>query len=467
MVAFAAFMALTLLYSLGAGSGDSDQLFFGFAATLFAGVMLMLLGHGKRAFSLDRRQGFLMTALAWIVLPGFGALPLVAHGLSFPDAYFESVSAMTTTGSTVMAGLDQTPHGILLWRSMMAWFGGVGIIVLGIIILPFLRVAGMQLFHTESSDTSEKIVGKTFHLALWIVGVYVVLTFLSTVAFRVFGMTWFDAFIHATGSLATGGMSSHDASFGFFDSRAILIVGIVSMIAGGMPFVAFIRAAKGTPLALIRDIQVRAFVGFLAIASLILAIDRTLRQATPFDESLIHAAFNVTSVVTTTGFASTDYQLWGPFAIGAFFMLTFVGGCSGSTAGGIKIYRFQILVRLMLAHLKRVISPNRVQVVLYSERKVEDEVAFAILAFLTVMLVCNVISTLALTALGLDFVTAISASATSWANVGPGLGPIIGPAGNFQPLPNAAMWILSAMMILGRLEFFTILVLLTPSFWRH
>jgi trk system potassium uptake protein TrkH len=466
LIAFAAFMLAPLLVASAFLTGSGADFILSALATAFCGLALIALSPTKGAFELTRKQGFLITALAWTILPAFGALPLLGYGLSVTDGYFEAVSAMTTTGSTVMAGLDETEATILLWRSLMQALGGVGVVVLGIIMMPFLRVGGMQLFHTESSDTSEKIVAKAFDLSLWIFGVYLFLIALCAAAYRILGMDWFDAINHAMTTIATSGFSTHDASFGYFGSPAILWTGVVFMIAGALPFVAFIRAARGKVRAMLTDIQLRGFLSFLLIAILLVAITRSVRSDAPFGEALTAAAFNVVSIVTTTGFSSEDYQLWGPFAVGAFFILTFVGGCSGSTAGGVKIYRFQILARLAVAHLSRIVSPNRVSPVLYHERKVEDDVAFAILAFLVVMLVSLIVSTFLLAWFGCDLVTALSASAQAVANVGPGLGDIIGPAGSFSTLPEAAKWVLSFMMILGRLEFFTVLVLLTPAYWR-
>lgn len=471
LIAFAAFMLMPLLVATDLLRQPGAAFILSALATAFAGLTLMALSPQRGNFELTRRQGFLVTALSWTVLPAFGALPLVVGaGLSMTDAYFEAVSAMTTTGATVMTGLDGTAPSILLWRSLMQALGGVGVIVLSIIMMPFLRVGGMQLFHTESSDTSDKIVAKAFDMSVWFLGIYVFLVFVCAAFYKIFGMTWFDALNHAMTSVATGGMSTHDASFGYFSETAgfssMLWTGVVFMLAGALPFVAYIRLAKGNWRGFLGDIQMRAFLAFLLIATLLVALTRTFRADVPITESIMHAAFNVVSIVTTTGYASEDYQLWGPFAVGVFFILTFVGGCSGSTAGGVKIYRFQILARLAGAHLSRIVSPNRVHVVLYHDRRVEDDVAFAILAFFGVMLFSLIVSTFLLAWIGVDLVTALTGSAQALANVGPGLGDIIGPAGNFQPLPDAAKWVLSSMMIMGRLEFFTIFVLLTPAFWR-
>jgi trk system potassium uptake protein TrkH len=466
LIAFSVFMLAPLLVAPTPLAQPGAGFALGALATAFAGLVLIALSPASRSFELSRRQGFLLTALSWTILPAFGALPLLGHEMSLTDSYFEAVSAMTTTGSTVMSGLDATAPSILLWRSLMQGIGGVGVIVLGIIMMPFLRVGGMQLFHTESSDTSEKIVAKAFDLAIWIFGIFLLLTCACAGAYHVLGMDWFDAINHALTTISTGGFSTHDASFAYFKGYPILWTATIFMIAGGLPFVAFIRFARGKYRSFFTDIQLRGFLIFLAAITLLVAATRTVRADIAFDESLTKAAFNIVSIVTTTGFATEDYQLWGPFAIGVFFILTFVGGCSGSTAGGIKIYRFQILGRLAVAHLTRIVSPNRIHPVLYHDRKVEDDVAFAILAFLVVLLFSLIASTFVLAWLGVDLVTALTGSATAIANVGPGLGAVIGPAGNFENLPAGAKWVLSFMMILGRLEFFTIFVLLTPAFWR-
>ena len=466
LIAFSAFMLVPLVVAPTPFHEPGGGFVLSALATAFAGLTLMALSPSTATFEMNRRQGFLLTALSWTILPAFGAMPLFAGGLSVTDAYFEAVSAMTTTGSTVMTGLDATAPAILLWRSMMQAIGGVGVIVLGIIMMPFLRVGGMQLFHTESSDTSEKIVAKAFDLAAWIFGIFAFLTAACAGAYHILGMRWFDAVNHALTTVSTGGFSTHDSSFGFFDDAALMWAATFFMLAGAFPFVAFIRLARGKVRAFATDVQLRGFLMFLAAATLLVALTRSFQSDVAFGTSLTSAAFHIVSVVTTTGYASEDYQLWGPFAMGVFFILTFVGGCSGSTAGGIKIYRFQILGRLAAAHLSRIVSPSRVHPVLYHERRVEDDVAFAILAFLVVLLFSLIVSTFLLAWLGVDLLTALTASATAIANVGPGLGDVIGPAGNFAILPAAAKWILCFMMVLGRLEFFTILVLFTPAFWR-
>lgn len=463
-------LALAMLLPAGLHFGEARvaAAYFGLGAVLaaFSGAFLLLIGHRPGPFSLDRRQGFLLVVSSWFVLPVYGAVPLMEEGLDFLDAYFEAVSALTTTGATVMTGLDDAPRAVLLWRSLLQYMGGVGIVAMGIILMPFLRVGGMQLFQIESSDRSEKILARSFDLLRWIVSIYLLLALACGLVYRLLGMSWFDAVNHAMTTVSTGGFSTHDASFGHFASPALEWAGVAFMASGALPFVAYIRLARGRPGQFVGDIQIRAFLGFVAAAALLIGATHAQVNDVPFAEALRLAAFNVMSVVTTTGFASADYQTWGNFALGAFLVLTFVGGCSGSTSGGVKIYRFQILRRLAAAHFSQMASPSRVSVVIYHDRRVEPDVGFSILAFLGALLLTLFVLTAALGWMGLDLVTAFTGAATCLTNVGPGLGPVIGPAGNFASLPDAAKALLAVAMILGRLEFFAFFVLLTPAYWR-
>ncbi|WP_420560705.1 TrkH family potassium uptake protein [Tepidicaulis sp.] len=430
------------------------------------GALLAIITYSPEPVELDLRQSFLLTASSWVVLPAFAALPLIGVGVSYTDAFFEAVSGLTTTGSTVMTGLDTLPYGILFWRALLQWIGGIGIIVMAIVLLPFLRVGGMQLFRTESSEQSEKIIPKAFHFVAYIAAAYTSLTALCALSFAIAGMSGFDAICHAMTTLSTGGYSNHDASFGFFDSRLMQWIATLFMISGAVPFVAYIRMLRGDERKIWDDVQIRGLIRFLTSIILILTVWRVASaDAEPFT-ALTEAAFNVTSVVTTTGFASTDYSLWGPAALGGFLFLTFVGGCAGSTSGGIKIYRFQVLWIVLRAKLRQLMSPHRIVSMRYGSRSIPSDVPEAVLAFLTAFLGTVAVFTFALSLMGLDLITALTASATAITNVGPGLGEIIGPAGNFAPLPDGAKWLLSLAMLFGRLEIFTLLLLLDPEFWR-
>jgi trk system potassium uptake protein TrkH len=435
---------------MAAGDTDWRGFFIAGAGTSIVGLLFIFTNREERIM-LSRRQAFVLTVLSWLAMAAFSAVPFFFSRLniSYTDAFFEAISGLTTTGSTVLTGLDTAPPGILLWRSLLQWLGGVGIVMMAIALLPFLRVGGMQLFRMESSDTQEKVVARVNQLGLGVIGIYTGLTVLCTIAYALGGMTMFEAVNHAMTTLSTGGYSTSDGSMGHFDNRFILWASTIFMAAGSLPFTLFIQMARGNWFAMWKSTQVRAFIAFLTVVSVVLAYWLWL-----------------VSDYSPTGYASVDYSLWGPLAVASFFALTFVGGCTGSTAGGIKIFRFQIAWRLYRSHIHRLISPNAVEVKRYGERKLDDDVVAAVLLFFFVFIGTVGTITLFLATLGLDWVTAVSGAATAVANVGPGLGDIIGPAGNFKTLPDAAKWALALGMLLGRLEFFTVLVLVMPRFWR-
>ncbi len=434
--------------------------------TFFIGGLLVLFAYDSDPPRVGLKEGFLLTTLSWVLIAAFAAIPFLGYGLTYTDAYFEAISGLTTTGATVMSGLDKLPRGILLWRAMLNGLGGLGIIVIAIIMLPFLRVGGMQLFQTESSDKSEKVLPRAFELTLATAAIYFTFVLVCAGLYAYFGMTGFDAICHALSTVSTGGFSTHDASFAHYDNPALHWTAIFFMICGALPFVAFIKAARGDTSSLMHDVQIRGIFVFLVSISLILALWLMTQREISFADAIRLTMFNVTSIVTTTGFASDDYTRWGPLAIGVFFLLTFVGGCSGSTSGGIKIYRLQIAHMLTRSHFLHLMSPNRVVTLMYNRRRLPPDVPFSVVAFLAIYFATVGIFAVLYAGMGLDLVTALSASATALSNVGPGLGDIIGPAGNFASLPVAAKWALSFQMLIGRLELFTVLVLLRPEFWR-
>ncbi|TFH85213.1 TrkH family potassium uptake protein [Billgrantia azerbaijanica] len=414
-------------------------------------------------------QMFVLTTLSWVTISGFASLPLVfgAPHLSFTNAVFESVSAITTTGSTVLVGIEDLSDGLKLWRGIMQWLGGIGIIVMGIAILPFLKVGGMRLFHTESSDWSDKVMPRTGGIAKATLSIYVGCTSAGALAYWLGGMAPLDAVVHAMTSVATGGFANSDASFGAYADRPQLLwLGTLFMLAGALPFVLYIRALRGAPPVLWRDQQVQGLLWLLVLAIVLLSAWRSWQGVAPF-EALTHVTFNVVSVVTTTGYASEDYTLWGPLAYVAFFYLTFVGGCSGSTSGGMKIFRFQIAAILLRNQLRFLTHSQGVFASRYNGQPLTDDITRGVVAFSFFFFLTIAGLALGLALLGLDFTTALSGAATAVANVGPGLGDTIGPAGNFASLPDAAKWLLCVGMLMGRLEILTVLVLLTPMFWRR
>ena len=434
---------------------------------MFIGVMLVLMTRGN-VRNISIRQAFVLTTVVWVVIPCFAALPLAFADLqlSYTDAFFEAMSGLTTTGSTVMLGLDFTPPGILLWRALLQWLGGIGIIAMAIAILPLLQVGGMQLFRMESSDTSDKVMPRTVQIVTYISVLYLALTFLCAILYWFGGMSGFDAITHAMTTIATGGFSTHDASLGYFDSAVIDVTATVFMVIGGMPFVLYLQALRGAPAGLIRDSQVRWFLVIVVASVLCMWAYRVFGAEGAVLGTFRATAFNVVSVITGTGYATEDFSAWGPFAVSAMFFLMFVGGCAGSTTCGIKIFRFQVLYATAKNQMHRLLQPHGVFIPYYNRKPIPETVSESVMSFFFLYALAFALIAICLGLLGLDFLTAASGAATAISNVGPGLGPRIGPAGTFATLPDAAKWLLSFGMLLGRLELFTVLVLLMPSFWR-
>lgn len=438
-----------------------------FVSIFFGGAFV--LANYREDFTLDIRQTFMLTTLSWFIVSLFSSLPFYFSDylhVSFTDAFFESISGVTTTGSTVFSGLDYMPRGILLWRSIIQWIGGIGIIAFAIVVLPFLRVGGMQLFHTESSDRSEKAMPKTLDLIRSLLIVYFILTVSCFVVYFMLGMTFFDAVNHALTTIPTGGYSTHDASFGYYDSASLQYAASFFMLAGGIPFILYVQFLFRGQVNFWQDEQFRYFIFILLALIGVMSIWLSLNSEYGFFESLRYSVFNIISVITTTGYAINDYMAWGSFASMFFFMITFLGACAGSTSGGIKVMRLIILARTMNRQIKTLIYPRGCFLTRYQGRPVDSDLAITVMSFLGVFVLSNVLLSVALMFVGLDFDTAVSGAATALANVGPGVGEVIGPAGNFASLPDSAKWLLSLGMFLGRLEVMTILVLFRPEYWR-
>lgn len=435
--------------------------------TFIGGLALIIPGRPEHVH-LRPRDMYLLTVSSWVVVCVFAALPfLLTQHISYTDSFFESMSGITATGSTVLSGLDTMSPGILIWRSMLHWLGGIGFIGMAVAILPLLRIGGMRLFQTESSDRSEKVMPRSHMVAKFIVLAYVSITALGSVAFWAAGMSLFDAINHAMSAISTGGFSTSDQSLAKWPQPAVHWVAIVVMILGSLPFTLYVATLRGNSGALIRDEQVRGLLGLLLTTWLVMGAWYWATTDLPWYDALRHVALNVTSVVTTTGFALGDYSLWGNFALMFFFYLGFIGGCSGSTAGGVKIFRFQVAYILLKANLNQLIHPRAVLKQTYNGHRLDDEIVRSILtfSFFFTITICGI--ALLLSLLGLDWMTALTGAASTVSGVGPGLGETIGPAGNFATLPDAAKWILSLGMLLGRLEIITVLVLCIPAFWRQ
>jgi len=436
------------------------------AITLCAGLALVLPGRPEHV-QLRPRDMYMLTTASWLVVCVFAALPLnLLQNISYTDAFFETMSGITTTGSTVLSGLDSASPGLLMWRSMQQWLGGIGFIGMAVAILPLLRVGGMRLFQTESSDWSEKVMPRSHMVAKYIVAIYVGFTLICILAYRLTGMDWFDAINHAMTTISTGGYSTSDASLGKF-GPATHWVAIVFMLLGSLPFTLYVAALRGNQRALLRDHQVRGFLTMLSLTCLLFSLWYWLHSEQSLPDALRIITLNVVSVVSTTGYALGDYTQWGGFAMMMFFYLTFVGGCSGSTTGGLKVFRFQVAYVLLKASMRQLIHPRAVLKQQYNGHNLDEDIVRSILTFSFFFTITIGAIALGLSLLGLDLITALTGAATAVCNVGPGLGPIIGPAGNFASLPDGAKWLLSIGMLLGRLEVITVLVLLTPAFWKH
>lgn len=463
----ALFMYLPTIVAFVTGTGGF--LDFAQAVIITHVVAFICLTLGRTAdFRLNVRDMFLITSLVWTIASAFAALPFVLiNHISFTDAYFETMSGLTTTGSTVLSGLDNMALSILLWRSILQWLGGVGFIVMAVAVLPMLNVGGMKLFQTESSDWSDKSSPRAKTVAKNIVVVYLVLTLLCIISYMLTGMGLFDAINHAFTTLSTGGYSTSDSSMNHFSNGAHWVATLF-MFLGGLPFLLFVATLrKRNPMVLLKDAQVQGFFLLFIVASLIVAAWLNLHNGYPVLDALRIAMFNIVSVVTTTGYGLDDFSAWGALSTTLFGFIMMVGACSGSTAGGIKIFRFQICFALLKNQMMRLIHPNGVFVQRYNQRPVNEDIVRSVVAFGLTFAITIILIAGCLSAMGLDPVTSISGSITAVANVGPGMGTVIGPTGNFASLPDAAKWVLSFGMLMGRLEILTILVLFFPAFWRR
>ena len=468
LVAFlGAMMLLPFLVDVAEGRGHWPVFVESGVITMLSGGLMALACSNGVKEGLSIQQTFLLTTGVWLALPVFGALPFVLGDTDarYVDAFFEAMSGLTTTGSTVFSGLDDMPKGLLLWRGLLQWLGGIGIIVVAMVFLPELRVGGMQIFRAEGFDTMGKILPRATQIASQISVIYVSLTLLCALLYMLFGMEAFDASVHALTTIATGGFSTYDASFGAF-SGALEYVAAIFMVLAALPFVRYVQLINGSAQPLFRDAQVRGFVLVLVLVVLVSAGFLMLSFGYGPEQALREALFNITSILTGTGYASVDYMGWGAMMVAVFFFLGLVGGCAGSTACSVKIFRYQLLFASIRVQLRRIRSPHGVFTPRYEGRPVSDDVLSSVMSFFVFFVVSMGILSVLLSATGLDFVTSISGAATALANIGPGLGDTIGPAGNFGDLNDTAKWLLSAAMLIGRLELMAVYAILTVNFWR-
>ena len=436
------------------------------SVTAFIGILLVLTNLEENR-KLNLQQAFLLTTLSWLSIAFFGSIPFLLSNLnlSFVDSFFESMSGITTTGSTIITYLDNAPKSILIWRAILQWLGGIGIIVMAITILPLLNVGGMQLFRRESSDTTEKILPRTREVTSIISIIYLILTFSCGIAYWTAGMNIFDSIAHSMTTIATGGFSTYSDSIGYFQNPKIEVVSIIFIILGSIPFIAYLKFVKGNKKIFFKDAQIKGLIYILIISALLMFLYLILNNKEySYLENLRISVFNVVSILSGTGYVTSDFSVWGKFPLIFFLFLMFIGGCAGSTTCGIKIFRFQILGHFILNQIKKLVYPHGVFSMKYNNEKISNAFIYSIITFIFIYFF---ILAALLSLNGLDFITSLSGSASAISNVGPGLGEVIGPNGNYSDLPSFSKLILSFGMLLGRLELFAVLVLFFPSFWKN
>ena len=439
------------------------------SVTVFIGILLVL-SNLEESRKLNLQQAFLLTTLSWLSIAVFGCLPFILSvlDLTFVDAFFESMSGITTTGSTIITNLDNAPKSILIWRAILQWLGGIGVIVMAITILPLLNIGGMQVFRMESTDTAEKILPKTREITLIISVIYLMLSLVCGVAYWFAGMNIFDSIAHSMTTIATGGFSTHNDSIGYFESSNIEIVASIFIISGSIPFITYLKFIKGNKKIFFQDSQIKGLTNLLLVSFLIMFLYLFLvNYESSYLDKIRISSFNVISILSGTGYVTDDFGLWGNFSLIFFLFLMFIGGCAGSTACGIKIFRLQMLFIFLKNQIKKLISPNSIIISKYNNQKITDDFIKSVIIFIFSFLFLFLIISILLSISGLDFLTSISGAASAISNVGPGLGEMIGPSGNYKNIPDISKWILAFGMLLGRLELFAVLVLFFPSFWRE
>lgn len=454
-------------WSLGLPHANSFLISIVFAGVL--GGFLITANRPNMAIAFRVKEAFLLTTTIWTALIVLSSLPLYLSQatVTFVDAFFEATSALTTTGSTVIDSLKRISPGLMLWRCLLQWFGGVGIIVMALTILPMLRVGGMQLYRNEFSDKSEKILPRLSHVTGNLLGVYSILTLICALCYWTAGMPLFDAVCHSFTTISTGGLSVKDESLAFYRNPAIEVVAIFFMVIGGSTLMLYVKALRGEFKAFTNDMQLRTYLKVMLFATILLTIARLQNETKPYEEILRTTCFQVVSIMTSTGLTTDNYSVWSQVSQLGIFLLMFIGGCTGSTSGGIKIFRFQVIWAFTKNHILQLISPHGVFITKYNQQVLDSSILMSVFVFFVIFSLTLLLSTMMASASGLDLLTAFSGSVASITNVGPGFGAEIGPDGTYAHLPDAAKMTFSLGMLLGRLEFLTLVILLFPAYWKE
>jgi trk system potassium uptake protein TrkH len=460
-------MFLPLVCGWYYGDTSVAPLFLSLCVTVLAGVFLMFFFQRPKPLVINHREGMVIVSLGWAACAFFGALPFALGGFpTFTDAFFESVSGFTTTGASILTNIEALPKGLLFWRSLTHWLGGMGIIVLTIAILPFLGVGGMQLYKAEvPGPVADKLQPRIKDTAMSLWKVYVLFTVAQVLLLMFGGMDLFESICHAFGTMATGGFSTRNASIAAYDSAYIDGVITFFMLVAGVNFALHFQLFRGRPLAVWRDPEFRFFAILTLLLTAVVTFSIQSSSYSSWPEALRFGSFQVASILTTTGYATADYELWLPLPQGVLLLCMFIGGCAGSTAGGIKCMRIMLLFKHAYRELFRLVHPRAVLPLKFGPKLVKEEVLTSIWGFFILFIVLFVLSGLALTAMGVDVLTAFAAVVACIGNIGPGLGEV-GPVDNYAAIPALGKWVLSFCMLLGRLEIYTVLVLFVPEFWR-
>lgn len=462
------FMILGIPFSLYYGDNDVVTLLSCGGGTSATGFLIKYFTRNHKK-EIRTRDGYVVVSLGWVVLSLFGALPFVIHGSipSYTDAFFETMSGFTTTGASILNDIEAVPHGLLFWRSVTQWLGGMGMIVLSLAILPILGIGGMQLFVAEvPGPTKDKIHPRISETAKRLWGIYVIFTSAEALLLFIGGMDVFDSINHAFTTMATGGFSTKQASIAYYDSPFIHYVIILFMFLAGTNFVLHYHALHGNFKVGLKNDEFKFYASVIGVFTLLITIGLLLENYGAIEKTFRDTAFQVVSMTTTTGYVTADYELWGSFYQLIFFLILFVGGCAGSTGGGIKIVRHLLLLKNSFSELRRLIHPRGVIPVRFNSNSVPSEIISNILAFFLFYISIFVLGTIIMALVGMDFLSAMGAVATSLGNVGPAIGSV-GPASNFANVPDIGKWVLSFLMLMGRLELFTILVIFSPAFWKR
>ena len=459
-------MIVPISFQLFYNEFDSTFIISGIITITFG--ILFFLSNIDHLKSINTQQAFLLTALSWLSIAIFGSLPFFFSelNLSITDSFFESMSGITTTGATILENIERSPKGILIWRAMLQWLGGIGVILMAITLMPIMNIGGMQLLKVTSYDTSEKILPKSKEVSLRLIKVYLTLTTLCAIFYKIFGMNTFDSITHSMTTIATGGFSNYDQSIGYFSNPNIEIISILFILLGSIPFILYIKFISDDKKIIFKDEQVKLFLKLTLISILILFFYLIIINKNIYEIHIRSVIFNVVSILTGTGYVTKEFDQWGNFPLIFFLILMFIGGCAGSTTCGIKIFRVHILYYFIRNQLMKIIYPRAIINLKYNNNKVEDKLIASIISFIYLYILIFFILASLLTLTGLDFITSISGAASSLSNVGPGLGSEIGPNSNYSSLPDQSKWLLSIGMILGRLEIFALLIIFLPSFWR-